>query len=351
MPHGFLAAFTTQGSGHYDKAVEEGLKAIELDPDYAIGYVNVAFAYIYLNRLSEAEAVLRKASERKIEVIEFSLCRYFIAFLRGDQAAMEREVTQRQAKLEAQGFFEHQEALTSAYQARLKEAARLSDRAVLLSRQAGLRERAAQFEGARAVWSALFGNREEGQRNAAAALALYRSRDADYGPAFALALLHQSAQAHKIVVDLEKRYPEDTSVQFSYLPALRALEALNQGDAAKALEMTQVATPYDLAVPGTAFYVGSFFGAIYPVYVRGLAYSRLGRHREAAVEFQKILDHPSIVLNDPIGPMARLQLARAFSASGDRAKSAAVYKDLLALWKDADPDIPVVQQAKAESAR
>jgi eukaryotic-like serine/threonine-protein kinase len=351
LPHGFLAAFTTQGSGHYDKAAEEGLKAIELDPDYAIGYINVAFAYIYLNRLTDAEAILRKASERRIEAPDLSLCRYFIAFLRGDQAAMEREMTQRRAKLEAQGFFEHQEALTSAYHARLEEAARLSDRAVLLSRQAGLRERAAQFEGARAVWSALFGMREEGQRNAAAALALHRSRDADYGPAFALAVLHQSAQAHKIVVDLEKRYPEDTSVQFSYLPALRALEALNQGDAAKSLEMTQVATPYELAVPGTAFYIGSFFGALYPVYVRGLAYSRLGRHREAAAEFQKILDHPGIVLNDPIGPMARLQLARALSASGDRAKSAAAYKDLLTLWKDADPDLPVVQQAKAESAR
>jgi serine/threonine protein kinase/tetratricopeptide (TPR) repeat protein len=351
MPHGFLAAFTTQGSGHYDKAVEEGQKAIQLDPDYAIGYLNVAFAYIYLNRLSEAGAVLRKASEHKIEAADFSLCRYFIAFLRNDQAAMETEMTQRRARLEAQGFFEHQEALTSAYEARLKEAARLSDRAVLLSRQAGLRERAAQLVGARAVWSALFGMREEGQRNAAAALALHRSRDADYGPAFALAVLHQSEQARKIVEDLEKRYPEDTSVQFSYLPALRALEALNHGDAAKALEMTQVATPYDLAVPGTAFYSGSFFGALYPVYVRGLAYSRLGRHREAAAEFQKILDHPSIVLNDPIGPMARLQLARSFAASGDRAKSAAAYKDLLALWKDADPDIPVVQQAKAESAR
>jgi eukaryotic-like serine/threonine-protein kinase len=351
VPHGFLAAFTTQGSGHYDKAVEEGQKAIELDPDYAIGYANVAFAYIYLNRLPDAEALLRKASEHGIEAVDFSLCRYFIAFLRNDRAAMEREMTQRRAKLEAQGFFEHQEALTAAYQARLKEAARLSDRAVLLSRQAGLRERAAQFEGARAVWCALFGVREEGLRNAAAALALHRSRDADYGPAFALAVLHQSAQAHKIAVDLEKRYPEDTSVQFSYLPALRALDALNQGDAAKALELTQVATPYDLAVPGTAFYAGSFFGAMYPVYVRGLAYSRLGRHREAAAEFQKILDHPNIVLTDPLGPMARLQLARALSAAGDRAKAAAVYKDLLALWKDADPDIPVVQQAKAESAR
>ena len=351
VPHGFLAAFTTQGSGHYEKAAEEGLKAIELDPDYAIGYENVAFAYIYQNRLSEAEALLRKASERKIESVEFSLCRYFIAFLRGDQAAMEREVNQRQAKLEAQGWFEHQEALTLAYQGRLKEAARLSDLAVSLSRQAGLRERASLFEGARAAWNALLGSGGEARRSAEAALALYRSRDADYGPAFALALLHDSAQARQLAADLEKRYPEDTSVQFSYLPALRALEALSQSDAAKALEMTQAATPYDLAVPGTAFYTGAFFGAMYPVYVRGLAYSRMGRHREAAAEFQKILDHPGIMLNDPMGPMARLQLARALSASGDRAKSAAVYKDLFTIWKDADPDIPVVREAKAESAR
>ena len=351
VPHGLLSGFTSQGSGHYDKAVEEGQKAIELDPDFAIGYENVAWAYVYLNRLSEAEAVLRKASERKIEVIQFSLCRYAIAFLRRDQAAMEREMTQRQAKLEAQGWFDHQEALTLAYQGRVKEANRLSERAVNLARQGGLLERAAQFEGARAAWNALLGTHTEAKRSAATALSLYRSRDADYGPAFALALLRDSVQAHEIEVDLEKRYPEDTSVQFSYLPSLRALEALNQGDAAKALEMTQVATPYDLAVPGTALFTGSFFGALYPVYVRGLAYSRMGRHREAAAEFQKFLDHPGIVLNDPIGPMARLQLARALSASGDRAKAAAAYKDLLALWKDADPDIPVVQQARAEFAR
>jgi eukaryotic-like serine/threonine-protein kinase len=351
LPHGFLAAFTTQGSGHYDKAEEEGLKAIELDPDYAIGYHNVAFAYIYQNRLPEAEALLHKASERKIESVEFSLCRYFIAFLRGDQAAMEREAAQRQARLEAQGLFEHQEALTLAYHGRLKEAARLSERAVSLSSQAGLRERASLFAGGRAVWDALLGSNAEAKESAQAALSLYRSRDADFGPAFALALLRDAAQTHKIEADLGKRYPEDTSVQFSYLPALRALQALNQGDPAKALTMTQVATPYDLAVPGTAFYSGAFFGAMYPVYVRGVVYSRMGRHREAVAEFQKILDHPGIMLNDPLGPMARLQLARALAASGDRRKSAAVYKDLIVLWKDADPDIPVVREAQADSAK
>jgi hypothetical protein len=135
------------------------------------------------------------------------------------------------------------------------------------------------------------------------------------------------------------------------LPALRALGALNEGDAAKALEMTQAAAPYDFAVPGTAFFAGASFGALYPVYVHGLAYSRLGRHREVAAEFQKILDHPEITLNDPIGPMARLQLARALAVPRDTAKAKAACQDLLTLWKDADPDIPIFKQAKAEFAK
>jgi eukaryotic-like serine/threonine-protein kinase len=351
FPHGFLSGFTSPGTGHYDRAVEEGQKAIELDPDFAIGYENMAFAYLHLNRLPEAEALLHKASERKIEVVQFSLLRYFIAFLRNDTAAMEKEMTERRLKLEAQGWFEHQEAMTLAYHGRLKEADQLSARAVSLARQGGLVGRAMMFQGARAVWNALFGIREEGQRSAAAALSLFRGRDADYGPAFALALLGDSTQAHKIVAELERRYPEDTSVQFSYLPTLRALDALNQNDAAKALEMTQAAEPYDLAVPGTAYFTGaSFFGALCPVYVRGLAYFQLGRYGEAAAEFQEILDHPGLVLNDPIGPMARLQLARVLSASGDRAKSAAVYSDLLTIWKDADPDIPILKEAQREYA-
>jgi tetratricopeptide (TPR) repeat protein len=350
MPHWFLSGLTSPGTGHHETAAEEGQKAIELDPDFAIPYYNAATAYLYLNRLSEAEALLRKASQRNIEIANFSLIRYFIAFLRCDRVAIEREVTQRKRKLQAQGWFEHQEALTLAYQGRLQEANRLSERAVLLARQGGLPERAALFAGARAVWNALYGIRAEAETAAGSALSLFRGCDADYGPAFALALLDDSGQAHKIAAELEKRYPEDTCVQFSYLPALRALGALNQGDPAKALEMTHAAAPYDLSVPATA-YLAAFFGALYPVYVRGLAYSRMGRHREAAAEFRKILDHPGIVLNDPIGPMTRLQLARALSDSGDRRKSAAVYKDLLTLWKNADPEIPILKQSKTEYAK
>jgi tetratricopeptide (TPR) repeat protein len=349
MPHGFLSGFASPGTGRHERAAEEGQKAIDLDPDFSIGYYNAAIAYIYLNRLPEAEVLLRKASERKIEAVSLSLCRYLIAFLRNDKAAMEREMTQRRVKLEAQGWFEHQEAMTFAYQGRLREADRLSYHAVTLARQEGLPERAAVLEGARAVWNALFGLRAEAQRSAAAALSLFRGRDADYGPAFALALLQESAQAHEIAAELEQRYPEDTSVQFSYLPALRGLAALNQSDPAKALEMTQAGALYELAVPGTAYLSGgSFFGALYPVYVRGLAYSRIGFHREAAAEFQKILAQPGLVLNDAIGPMARLQLARAVAASGDHARSAAVYKDLLTLWKGADPGVPVIHEAMEE---
>ncbi len=350
MPHSFLSAFASAGMGHYEKAAEEGQKTIDMNPNMSIAYYNAAFAFVYLNRLSEAEALLRKASERKIDGAQFSLCRYDIAFLRKDPAAMEREVRERKAKIQAQGWFEQQEALSLAYQGRVKEANQLSDSAVLLARQAGLRERAALFEGARAVWNALFGIGEEARKHAAGALLLYRGRDADYGPAFAFALLGDSAQAHKITAELETRYREDTSVQFSYLPALRGIQALRQKDPARAVEATQAAAPYELAIPGTAYLDASFFGALYPVYVRGLAYSQSGRHREAVAEFQKILDQPGIVLNDPIGPMARLQLAKALSASGETSKSAAVYKDLLSIWKDADPALPVVQEANAAFA-
>jgi len=350
LPHGFLSGMTSPGTGRHEKAVEEGQKAIEIDPDFAIGYFNVAFAFLYLNRLAEAEALLRRASERNIEVVEFSLCRYFVAFLRNDKAAMENEITRRKRKLEAQGWFQHQEAMTLAYNGRLKEANRLSDHAVTLARLGGLPERAALFEGARAVWNALFGIQTEARKSAAAALSLFRGRDADYGPAFALALLHDSAQAREIAADLGKRYPQDTSVQFNYLPALRALLALNEGDAAKAVEMTEASAPYEFAVPGTAYFTGaSFFGALYPVYLRGFAYGRMGRHREATVEFQRILGRPGIILNDPMGPMVRLELARALSSCGDGERAAIVYRDLLALWQDADRDTPVVEQALAES--
>jgi hypothetical protein len=170
-----------------------------------------------------------------------------------------------------------------------------------------------------------------------------------YGAALALAISGDSSGAQTLATDLKTRFPEDTGVRFSYLPALGGLLALNHGEPAKAIELLQIAVPYELGVPPSAM-IG-FFAAFYPIYVRGEAYLAEHKGAEAAVEFQKVLDHRGIVVSDPIGALARWQLGRAFAMSGDKTKAKAAYLDFLTLWKDADADIPILKQAKAEYAK
>jgi hypothetical protein len=184
---------------------------------------------------------------------------------------------------------------------------------------------------------------------AAAALELSNGRDAEYGAAFALALSEESSQAEALATDLERRFPEDTSVRFHYVPTVRALVALDHHDAAKAIELLQANVPYELGSPQSSF--SGFYGVLYPVYVRGLAYLMLQRGNDAATEFRKILDHPGIVANDPMGALARLQLARAYVQSGDAIRAKAAYSDFLNLWKGADPGIPTMKQAQFEYAQ
>lgn len=190
-----------------------------------------------------------------------------------------------------------------------------------------------------------FGNSSEARTRALAALELSKNREVEYGAAFALAVAGYSSQSQTLANDLEKRFPEDTSVRFSYLPAVRARLALTHGNNSSAFELLQAAVPFEV---GTT---RSIFGALYPVYVRGEAYLALHQGAEAAAEFQKILNHRGIVLGDPVGAMARHQLGRALALSEDKAKAKTAYQDFLTLWKDADPDIPILQQAKAEYAR
>jgi len=201
------------------------------------------------------------------------------------------------------------------------------------------------YEAASAVREALFGNAAEAKRNAAAALELSQSRDVEYGAAFALAVAGDSPASEALANDLDKRFPEDTFVRFTYLPTIRALVALNRGEHLKAVELLQTAAPYDLAIPGSWF---AFFGNLYPVYVRGETFLAAHRGAEAAAEFQKIAGHPGIVFSDPVGARARLELGRAWALAGDKTKGKAAYQDFLALWKDADPDIPILKQARAE---
>jgi hypothetical protein len=205
------------------------------------------------------------------------------------------------------------------------------------------------FEAARAVWEAFYGNTAAARQSASKALELGRGRDVDYAAAFALAFAGDLPQSRALAENLAREFPEDTAVQFMYLPTLRALFSLNTQDPAAGIQALQIASRYDLA-PGGVGFIGRF-GGLYPIYVRGLVYLAARQATAASAEFQRILDHRSIVLVDPMDAMARLQLARALTLSGDTVKAKSAYDDLFTLWKDADPDIPVLKEARAEYAR
>ena len=347
-PHQMLSGMINKVAGRYEKAAAEARKAIELDPDFAIVYYNLAVNQVYLDRLGEAEDTLRRAAGRGLEIDEFVMLEYDIAFLRGDQTGMEREAARARGRSGAENWISNKEAFALAYSGHLQQARSMSRRAVDQAQQASQRERAALWEAGAAVRDAFFGNASEARKRAMAALELSKNREAEYGAAFALALSGDSSQAQALADDLERRFPLDTSVRFSFLPALCAHLALNHGDASQAFELLQVAVPHELGVPRSS--VSGEFGALYPVYVRGEA--RLAAHQgtEAAAEFQKILEHRGIVVSDPVGVLAHLQLGRAFAMSGDKTRAKTAYQDFLTLWKDADPDLPILQQAKAEYA-
>ena len=348
-PHAFLSGIIYPVFGKYEKAVEESRKTLDLDPDFAIGYNNLALSYAYLGRLGEAGNALQRASERKLEIPDFLVERYDLAFLSGDKPGMEREATLGQRTSGAEDWISDHEAFVLAYSGHLQQARAMSRRAADLAQQSTRQETAALYETGAGLREALFGNASAARRGAMAALDLSKGREVEYGAAFALAISGESFQSQTLANDLERRFPEDTSVRFSYMPALRGLLALNHGEPAKAIELLQAAVPYELGAPRSSFF--GFFGALYPIYVRGEAYLAAHQGTEAVAEFQKIIDHRGIVVSDPIGALTLLQQARALALSGENSKAKVAYQDFLALWKDADPDLLILKQAKAEYAK
>ena len=360
-PHSFLSGFIDLVLGRYEKAAEAGRRAMELAPENYTGYYLLAYNLVYLDRLAEAEVVLRRTSERKMEAPFLSYLRFDLAFLKGDSAGMQREVAAAQGKPGAEDWISDRQAFALAYTGHLQEARRWSQRASDLARQAGHRERAALFETRAALWEAFFGNASMAKRTARDALGLAKNREVKFGAALALAMTGDVTQARFLANDLERDFPEDTSVRFYYLPAVRASLALNHDDPSKAIDSLQAAVPYDLGMPRSATF--AYFGALYADYMRGQAYLATRQGAEAAAEFQKIVDHRVIVIGDAFGVLAHLALARAYAVqaaderlSSDarqtfRAKARAAYQDFLTLWKDADPDIPVLKQANAEYAK
>jgi tetratricopeptide (TPR) repeat protein len=294
--------------------------------------------------------VLQRAAARKLEIPELLMQRYDLAFIKGDQAGMDREAALSRGRSDVEDWVAQREAFVLTYSGRVQQARTISRRAVDLARQTNQPGKAALYKAGAAVWDAFFGNAPAARQNALAALELAKDRDVEYGAAFALALAGDSARAQDLANELEKRFPEDTAVRFMYAPALRAILAMNHGEPAKAVELLQIAKTYDLGGPPCGAPPG-FFGMFYPIYIRGEAYLAAHQGSEAAVEFQKILDHRALVVSDPIGALAHLQLGRAYAITGDRAKAITAYQDFLTLWKDADSQIPIFQQAKAEFAK
>jgi predicted Ser/Thr protein kinase len=348
-PHSFLAGFIYPVLGEYEKAAKEAQKTTELAPDFGVGYALLGYGFVSLDRLGEAEDAARRASERKIDIPLLALLRYDIAFLKGDGGGMQREVAAARGKSGVEELISDHQAFALAYTGHLQEATKMLGQASDLAQQAGHREKAAGFETRAALWEAFYGDELTAKPAAIAALALAKDREVQYGAALALAIAGDSSKAQTLTNDLEKNFPEDTSVKFNYLPTVRAFLALNHGDAAKAIELLQVAAPYELGQPRST--QTGFFGALYPIYARGQAYLAARQGAEAAREYQKILDHPGIMVGDPVGVLAHLQLGRAYAMQNDATKAKAAYQDFLTLWKDADPNIPILKQGKAEYAK
>ncbi|HEY7390104.1 MAG TPA: protein kinase [Bryobacteraceae bacterium] len=344
-----LGGWGTMGTGQYERAITAEQEVLRLNPEDSFGYGGLALHNIFLDRFAEAADALQLAAERKLEVADFVVLRYYLAFFKGDQGGMEREIGRARGQHGVEDSMWHNQALVFARSGQMQQARTMWERAVALAQQAGDRERAAIYEAAAAVCEAYFRNTAEAKRRAAAALDFAKGRDVVYSTAFALALSGESSASQRLAADLEKRFPEDTPVQFEYLPTLRALSALTRQAPLDAVGQLERARPYDLALPGTAFFAK--FGALYPAYIRGESYLAAGRGQEAAVEFQKVLDHRGIVFADPIGALAHLQLGRAYAVSGEMAKAKNAYQDFLTLWKDADADLPVLKQARAEYAK
>jgi tetratricopeptide (TPR) repeat protein len=350
-PYDLLGGLAPQGTGRFERAIEISRRCIAARPDAAFCPANLASSYFFTDRFAEAESTLQQASERrKVEGPSNLVMRYNIALLQGDTDQMDRMLALAKGKHGAEHRLDHAQALVLARSGRLQAAARLSNRAADLALQEGQREQAASYRAARAVWEAVCANAAEGKSNAMAALDLSKGRDVQYAAGFALGLSGDYSRSDAFAGGLEKRFPEDTFVKFTYAPVLRALAALGRGKPADSVERLEITRQYELAA-NDLNHDHFYLGGLHSAYVRGEAFVALHRYAEAAAEFQKILDHRGIVGADPIGALAHLQLGRVFALSGDKAKAEAAYEAFLALWKDADPNVPILKSAKAEYAR
>jgi tetratricopeptide (TPR) repeat protein len=334
--------------GQFEKAIAATQEAIRRD-DNEFANSNLVGLYADMNRLEDAWNTHRRAQERKAETPPVHLMLYSIASLQGDAAAMTREEALIEGTPGLEDRLRSQQAADEAFHGRLGKAREFSRRAVESARSSEDREAAALWQMNAALREAEFGNWSRARQEAATALALAATRDVEAHGALALARAGDTGRAQAIAEDLARQFPLDTLVNYYWLPTIRAAVQVSRNNPAKALELLQAVAPYEL---GVVLSTAEEAAPLHPVYVRGQAYLMLRRGAEAAAEYQKFLDHRGMVRNcAPGAALAYLGLARSYALQGETERAHTAYKDFLTLWKDADGDIPVLRQAKAEYAQ
>ena len=332
--------------GDYDVGLKEYLAALHIPPESSVSYRDVVNTYLALDQIEDAQAQVKNAHAAGLDA-NLSAVRYSLAFYSGDRAGMAQEVSEVTGKPGIEDLVLELDADTAAYFGQLSRARALSERAADSAERSSGKQISAEYYAASAVREALFGEADRAKTQAEIAKRYASERDIAYGVALALAFAGDLKEAEALTGQLAKSFPEDTIAQCNYLPTLRAKLALAHSNPEQAITMLAPASSCELGLPAYSYYN---WPNLYPVYVRGEAYLAAKSGAKAAAEFQKILRHHGIVLNEPIGALAYLGLARAYALSGDSVGARGAYQHFLTLWKDADSSIPVLNQAKSEYA-
>ena len=333
--------------GQYERAITASLEDLRLNPGSAAAYTNLVGLYPAVNQLDEANATYQQAIAHKVDNPVLHGNRYGAAFLENDAAEMRRQVAAATGKPGEDVLFSF-ESDTAAFYGLLASARRLSQRAVDSANASDSKETAAAWQMDSALREAEFGNISRSRQEITSALAEAPTRDVSVLAALALSRIGDVSRAERLARDLAEHFPLNTAINRYWLPAIHASIEMRRKDPAKALEDLGTAAEYELGTPLPQFEVG---GSLYPAYIRGQVYLSLHRGKEAATEFQKLLDQRGVVVNCPLGALAHLQLGHAYAMQRDTVRSRAAYQDFFRLWKDADPDIPILKQAKAEYAK
>jgi eukaryotic-like serine/threonine-protein kinase len=345
VPHGNLGA-NYSALGQYDQALPELKKGIALAPDTVVGYQNIGLVYLALGQADKAKAALDSAATLKLDAGSLHLMAYYLAFLQNDTAAMTQHIAWGAGKPGDEDPLLAAQSDTEGYYGRLAAARDFARRALDSAVRADSKETAALWQANGALREAEFGNTAQARQVANAALGLSPGRDVRVLAAVALARAGDIPHARALADELEKTYPTNTTLKLYWFPIVRAAIALGNQKPGDAIVALEAVAPYELGEP-PPFQMGT----IYAAYIRGEAYLATHDGAAAAREFQKFLDHRGLVVNYPLASLAHLGLARAYALSGDTAKAKATYQDFFSLWKDADPEIPILKEAKSEYAK